>query len=85
MGKQVLKNWSPKKVISFLKKNGFIDLRLNKGDHCCLQNSETAAYTEVDKGRDAFTQREMLGFVCQTGIPKADWLKGKKIKKVVLQ
>lgn len=74
MGKQVLKNWSPRKIISFLKKNGFIELK-NKGDHCHLHNPKTRAYTEVDQGRDAFTQREMLGFVKQTGIPKEDWLK----------
>lgn len=80
MGKQVLKNWSPKKIISFLKKNGFDDLHLNKGDHCCLINPATGAYTEVDTGRDAFTQREMLGFICQTKIAKEDWFKGKKIK-----
>lgn len=81
MGKQVLKNWSPRKIISFLKKNGFIDLHLNKGDHCCLFNKETGAYTEVDMGRDSFTQREMLGFVRQTKIDKEYWFKGKKIKK----
>ena len=75
MGKRVLKNWSPKKIISFLKKNGFVENRSNKGDHCCLYNPITKAYTEVDRGRDAFTLREMLGFVRQTGIPKEEWLK----------
>lgn len=74
MGKRVLKNWSPREVISFLKKNGFNEIK-NKGDHCCLYNLKTQAYTEVDKGRDAFTQREMLGFVKQTKILKEDWLK----------
>ena len=75
MGKQVLKNWSPRKIISFLKKNGFIEIP-TKGDHCGLFNPKTRAYTEIDKGRDAFTQREMMGsFVPQTKIPKEDWLK----------
>lgn len=76
MGKQVLKNWSPRKIIGFLKKKGFVEIRSNKGDHCCLYNKKTKAYTEVDKGKDAFTQREMIGsFVRQTGIPKEEWLK----------
>ena len=80
MGKQVLKNWSPKRIIHFLKKNGFAELAKEKGDHSCLYNSETQRYTEVDQGRDAFTQREMRGFVHQTGIEEKDWLKEKKIK-----
>jgi len=81
VGKQVLKNWSPRRIVSFLKKNGFIDLHLNKGDHCCLSNPLTRTYTEVDMGRDAFTQREMLQFVCNTKIEKEYWLLGKKIRK----
>lgn len=62
MGRHIVKNWSPREVISFLKKNGFSEIKLNKGDHCGLFNNVTKAYTEVDKGRDAFTKREMLGF-----------------------
>ncbi len=64
----------------FLKKNGFVELKKEKGDHHCLWNAETKAYTEVDHGRDAFTQREMMGFVSQSGISEKDWLKEKKIK-----
>jgi len=79
MGKSVLKNWSPKNIVHFLKKNGFNEVEA-KGDHCGLFNEETKAYTEVDMGRDAFTQREMLQFTSQTKIPKEKWRKGKKIK-----
>ncbi|MBU1900796.1 hypothetical protein KKG82_00295 [Patescibacteria group bacterium] len=82
MGGHIVKNWSPRDVISFLKKNGFVELKKSKGDHCCLFNSETKAYTEVDKGRDAFTAREMLGFIEQTQIPKEFWIKGKKARKL---
>lgn len=79
MGKSVLKNWSPRDIVRFLKKNGFVNMK-GKGDHSCLFNDATKAYTEVDMGRDAFTQREMLGFVQQTRIEKELWKKGKKIK-----
>lgn len=81
MGKPVVKNWSPREVISFLKKNGFSELHKKKGDHCCLYQEKSQAYTEVDTGRDAFTVREMLGFITQTKIEKKYWIKGKKIKK----
>jgi len=78
---QPLKNWTPKRVVSFLtrKKRGFEKLKNNrgKGDHCCLYNKETEAYTEVDMGRKSFSAREMLTFVNQTKIPKEEWLKGK--------
>ena len=79
MGKAVLKNWSPRDILRFLKKNGFVELK-SKGDHCGLFNAQTKAYTEVDMGRDAFTQREMLGFVMQTKISIENWKKSKKIK-----
>ena len=75
----MLKNWSPRDIVRFLKKNGFVQVDA-KGDHCGLYNPVTRAYTEVDMGRDAFTQREMLGFVVQTKISKEHWKKGQKIK-----
>lgn len=79
MGRSVLKNWSPRDIVRFLKKNGFVEQDA-KGDHCGLYNSTTKAYTEVDMGRDAFTQREMLQFVIQAKIQKEKWKKGKKIE-----
>jgi len=81
VGGSVVKNWSPRDIIRFLKKNGFVELKKHIGDHCCLFNSETKAYTEVDKGRDAFTAREMLGFIQATQIPKEHWKKGKRLSK----
>ena len=74
-----MKNWSPKDIVRFLKKNGFENVK-GKGDHSCLFNESTKAYTEIDMGRDAFTQREMLGFVTQIKISKDKWKKGKKIR-----
>ncbi|MCC7196694.1 type II toxin-antitoxin system HicA family toxin [Candidatus Peregrinibacteria bacterium] len=82
MGKSVLKNWSPREVVRFLKKNGFTEIK-GKGDHCCLFNEITKAYTEVDMGRDAFAQREMLQYTTQTLIPKENWKKGKKVKTTI--
>lgn len=81
MGVQVVKNWSPRKIIHFLKKNGFVDSKIHKGDHCGLYNPETKAYVEVDQGRDAFTKREMSGFIKASGISEKYWIRGKKIKR----
>ena len=80
MGGNVVKNWSPRNLISFLKKNGFSQWYPCKGDHCCLYNPKTKAYTEVDKGRGSFSAREMLQFIGQSKIEKKYWIKGKKIK-----
>ncbi len=75
MGSDVLKNWKPREIVSFLKKKGFVETKKRKkGDHCCLVNRETGAYTEVDMGRGSFYVREMLSFVKQSGISKEDWL-----------
>lgn len=78
MGPQPIKNKSPKWIIRFLKRHGFVELKNNqgKGDHSCLRNAETKAYTEVDKGRDAFTAREIKAFIKQTGVEEAEWRKG---------
>lgn len=57
MGGPVLKNWSPKNVKRFLLKNGFEQIKTGKrgaGDHCCLYNRKTGAYTEIDMGRNSF-------------------------------
>lgn len=81
MGATVLKNWSPRDIIRFLKKNGFVEMTSkSKGDHCCLFNPSSKKYTEIDRGRDAFTLREMAGLVHQAGIRKELWKKGKKLK-----
>ena len=49
--------------MSFLKRNGFEELKNNRGkrDHCCLKNNES--YMEIDKGKKSFSAREMLSFV----------------------
>jgi predicted RNA binding protein YcfA (HicA-like mRNA interferase family) len=74
-----LKNWNPRDVVRFLKKNGFVDIDA-KGDHCGLHNPETGAYTEVDWGKNSFSQREMKSFICQSKIAVEHWKKGKKVK-----
>lgn len=76
MGHDVLKNWKPKKVITFLKKNGFI-LKKVKGDHYCFYNPDTHAYTEVDYGRSSFSAREMLTFVKQSRLARGLWISPK--------
>lgn len=76
-----MKNWKPREVIRFLKKRGFAELKNNrgKGDHCCLlrETKDTRYYTEVDKGRPSFSAREMLSFVKQAGVSRAEWRKGR--------
>lgn len=77
MGCPVLKNWKPKEIVSFLKKKGFSEIKKDKrsrGDHICLRNEETKAYTEVDMGRKSYSVREMLTIAKQTLIDKKDWL-----------
>lgn len=79
MGKPVLKNWKPKEVIKFIKKNRFIEIKSHQGgDHRCLFNKTTKAYTEVDMGHKSFSAREMLTFAKQSKIDKSIWLKSKK-------
>ena len=76
MGKIVLKNWKPKEIIKFLKKNGFVEIKKKKrGDHKCFQNPETKMYTEIDMGWKSFSAREMLTFTKQTGISRPLWRK----------
>lgn len=77
MGKSVLKNWTAKKIVKFLKQNDFVEIKKKKrstGDHCCLYNEIIKAYTEVDMGHKSFSAREMLSIVKQSGIAKQDWL-----------
>lgn len=77
MGKPVLKNWSPKKIVKFLRQNGFKEIKKkkrSKGDHCCLYNKKTKAYTEIDMGHKSFTAREMLTIVKQSNVSKEKWL-----------
>lgn len=78
MGKSVLKNWHPREIVSFLKKNGFVEIKRkkrSKGDHVCLFNMQTKAYTEVDDGRKSFSAREMLTIAKQSKIDREEWLK----------
>jgi predicted RNA binding protein YcfA (HicA-like mRNA interferase family) len=77
VGKAVLKNWSAKKIVKFLKQKGFVEIKKKKrstGDHCCLFNEKTKAYTEVDMGHSSFSVREMLSIIKQSGVLKQDWL-----------
>ena len=78
MGKPVLKNWSPKDVVRFLKKNGFVEMKA-KGDHCGLYSKDLHAHTEVDMNHGSFYASEMLAFVQQTKIAKEKWVKNQKI------
>jgi hypothetical protein len=78
VGKPVLKNWSAKEIVCFLKKNGFLEIKKkkrSKGDHCCLFNAKTRAYTEVDMGHKSFSAREMLTIAKQSGIAKEKWIR----------
>lgn len=82
MGGFILKNWKPRRVISFLKKSGFIEIKKKNrgtGDHCCLYKGTgiNKKYTEIDKGKKTFSAREMHTFAKQTGIEKKLWLKRK--------
>ena len=75
MGLPPVKNKSPKWVVRFLLKQGFTELTNNrgKGDHKCLLNKATGAYTEVDMGRDSFTAREIKTFIKQTSVEEKKW------------
>lgn len=77
MGKPVLKNWKPREIIAFLLKNGFEKIKTNRstGDHICLYNTETKAYTGIDLGRKSYSAREMLTVSKQTGIERGKWMK----------
>lgn len=78
MGKFVLKNWRPREILSFLKQKGFVEIKRkkrSKGDHICLFNTQTKAYTEVDGGRKSFSAREMLTIAKQSKIDREQWLK----------
>lgn len=80
MGKPVLKNWNPKKIFKFLLSRDFEEIKKkvnSRGDHRCLYNKKTKAYTEIDMGRKSFSSREMLTIAKQSKIDRSKWLKSK--------
>ncbi len=57
----VLKNWTPKEVIAFLKRHGFsVNYAQGKGDHAKLYNPATKAYTIVDTQHASFLPGKCL-------------------------
>jgi len=78
VGKLALKNWSSREIVKFLKKNGFLEIKKRKrstGDHCCLFDEKTKAYTEIDMGHRSFSAREMLAISKQSGVKREEWVK----------
>jgi mRNA interferase HicA len=70
-----LKNFHPREVISVLQRNGFNEIKGGgKGDHRKFFNNSTKKMVIVDWGKKAFSKREMLSFVKQSGINASKWL-----------
>jgi len=70
-----IKNWTYKKVVQFLKDNGF-QLNYTKGSHFYFVGYVNKIYRQVCvpfHGKSTIKPRTMNGIIKQSGIDKKDW------------